>query len=176
MSRGLRYTVICVLSALGLIVGGCFGFRNFLSEPPPPKLTQLEEIELPDVEKKIRRGDEWLGKIVVVNHWATWCAPCREEIPMLIEYQESMQTQGIQVVGIAHDLLDAARIFGDEIGINYPSLVAIVDGSKLLATHGNSQSGALPFTIVFDRGGHPAGTKLGLISHEELQQLVDPLL
>jgi hypothetical protein len=95
---------------------------------------------------------------------------------MLVEFQSAMQDQGVQVVGVAHDLLDAARIFGDETGMNYPSLVAIVGGNELLAAHGNSNSGALPFTAIFDRSGKLARTKLGLLSYAELQSLVAPLL
>ena len=95
---------------------------------------------------------------------------------MLIDYQEQMADQGIQIVGVAHDLLDPVRIFGDEIGIRYPSLVAIVGGSELLAAHGNNKSGALPFTAVFDRDGKIARTKLGLLSLPELNSMVQPLL
>ena len=95
---------------------------------------------------------------------------------MLIEYRHRTMDKGVEVVGIAHDQLDSTRIFGDEIGISYPSLVAIVGGSELLAAHGNNKSGALPFTAVFDREGKIARTKLGLLSLPELQSMVQPLL
>ncbi len=95
---------------------------------------------------------------------------------MLIDYQHQMRDKGIQVVGIAHDLLEATRIFGDETGMDYPSLLAIVGAKELLASHGNRQSGALPFTAIFDREGRLARARLGKISREELQALVAPLL
>ncbi len=154
-------------------IGGYLGYQQFTKKPA--NLPHLNQIALADVHQQLRHGGEWLGFVVVVNHWATWCAPCREEIPLLIEYQSRMESQGVQVIGIAHDLLDAARRFGDEIGIDYPSLVAIVDGNKLLKAHGNT-SGALPYTVVFDRQGNLVGRKLGVISLQELNAMVNPLL
>ena len=95
---------------------------------------------------------------------------------MLIEYQQQMQSRGVQVVGIAHDGLEATRLFGEQVGMTYPSLWVVVGGAELLASHGNNWAGALPFTAVFDRSGKLAQTKLGIISIEELNALVEPLL
>jgi peroxiredoxin len=95
---------------------------------------------------------------------------------MLIEYRHQTMDKGVEVVGIAHDQLDSTRIFGDEIGIDYPSLVAIVGGTELMVSQGNPAGGALPFTAVFDRQGKLVWTKLGKISLEELHTTVDPLL
>ena len=94
---------------------------------------------------------------------------------MLVEFNQNMLSQGVQVIGVAHDLLDATRSFGDEIGLDYPSLVAIVNGNELMASQGNS-SGALPFTAVFDRSGNLVQTKLGMITYPQLRQIVNPYL
>ena len=168
--------LVGIVAALSLAVGLFVGLKQFLPDTDGPDLAKLGQLELPDVDRNLRKGTEWLGDVVVVNHWATWCAPCREEIPMLIEFQQEMSEKQVQVIGVAHDLLDAALAFGDQMGINYPSLVAIVDGNKLLKAHGNGSSGALPFTVIFDRDGNPARTKLGKISRQELNSMVKPLL
>ncbi len=164
------------MAIISLALGGYLGTKQFRVTDAPPDLSKLVQLELPDVEKNVRNGSEWLGKVVIVNHWATWCGPCREEIPMLIDYQEQMADQGVQIIGVAHDLLDSVRIFGDEVGISYPSLVAIVGGNELLVAHGNNKSGALPFTAVFDRDGKITETKLGVLSLPELKSMVQPLL
>jgi len=113
---------------------------------------------------------------VVLNHWATWCPPCREEIPLLVDAQRRLGARGVQVVGVAHDLLGNARAFGAEMGINYPSLVAITGGEELMRAQGNSRAGALPFTAFFGRDGRLAATHLGQMSAEELAAAIAPLL
>ena len=164
-------------AALGVLFGvHQLGSKNSDSENPVLAQVRLSEIRLPDVDRKIRNGEEWLGRIVIVNHWATWCPPCLEEIPMLIEYQHRMAEEAVQVVGIAHDQLESTLRFGDEIGINYPSLVAVTRGSELLKDHGNSEAGALPFTAIFNRDGKLVRTSLGKLTYVELDRLVQPLL
>ncbi len=178
MKRAMaKHKLVITLSLIALLVGGYVGWQK--SQPKQATSgaasATLAQIELPDTEKNLRNGEEWLGKVVVVNHWATWCPPCLEEIPMLINFQEQMRGTDIQIIGIAHDLLDATRIFGDEIGINYPSLLAIVGGDELMRQQGNA-SGGLPFTAFFDRDGNLANTWLGKISEKELKQMIAPLL
>ena len=171
-----KYWLIGIFSLLFMLAGGYLGVKQFSSTDNRPELAVLQQLELPDTRKNIRTGEEWLGQVVVVNHWATWCPPCLEEIPMLIDFNTAMSAKGVQVIGVAHDLLDSARAFGDQIGINYPSLVSIVDSSELLASHGNRNAGALPFTAIFDRDGQLVSNKLGKLSHTELASMVEPLL
>ena len=171
----IKNIIIGLFSLAALGAGGYLGITQF-SQKTESQASHLWQLELPDIDKKLRNGKEWDGKVVIVNHWATWCAPCREEIPMLIEFNQAMLPQGAQVIGVAHDLIDASRIFGDEIGIDYPSLVAIVGGRELLAAHGNVNSGALPYTAIFNRKGELVDAKLGKVSYRELQDMVTPYL
>ncbi len=167
--------LVGIAALLFMLAGGWFGVQQF-SPDHSAQTAVLQQLELPDVRKKLRNGEEWLGQVVVVNHWATWCPPCLEEIPMLIEFNAAMSAQGVQVVGIAHDLLDSARAFGDEVGINYPSLVSIVGSNELLASHGNDNAGALPFTAIFDRNGQLVSSRLGKLDYPELSGMVEPFL
>ena len=176
LNRGrpmVRRAVACA-ALLAALAGGYFAAHQHRSEPP--QTARLNQIQLPDIDRRLRSGDEWLGKVVVVNHWATWCPPCLGEIPILIEYQARRGEQGVQVVGIAHDLLDDTRIFSDQVGLNYPSLVVLSGGGELIHAQGGPRSGVLPFTAIFDRQGNLAASFLGTVNWQQLDAATLPLL
>lgn len=130
---------------------------------------------LPDLQGVTQPISQWRGKVVVVNFWATWCEPCREEIPEFIKLQRQFGDQGLVFVGIAVDDRERVAAFSREIGINYPVLVGDLQAMKLAGTAGNRQ-GALPFTAIIDRNGSLIGTKLGRLSHSKLEAMIRPLL
>ena len=110
-----------------------------------------------------------------MNFWASWCPPCREEIPGLIRIQQKLAANGLQVVGIAVDSVDKSRQAATEMAIGYPILVAEVEIIELTRRLGN-RAGGLPFTVVLDREGRLVTTHLGLLSEAQLERLVAPLL
>lgn len=132
-------------------------------------------LSLPDLENKIQRLSQWRGKVMVVNLWATWCAPCREEIPMFVKMQQKYRAQGLQFVGISIDQADKTAEFSRDFGINYPSLVGTFDTVEISRQAGNTRR-VLPFTIIFDRKGRIAATELGGLTQEKLEAVVNPLL
>lgn len=140
-----------------------------------PEVSALTRVRLPDLEGNIRTIGEWKGKILLVNFWATWCPPCRQEIPGLIRIQEKHAANGVQVVGIAVDQVDKVRPYAAEIGIRYPILIAGIEALDLARQLGN-KSGALPFTVVLDRSGKVVKTHLGLLTEADLEALIAPLL
>jgi thiol-disulfide isomerase/thioredoxin len=113
--------------------------------------------------------------VLVVNFWATWCAPCREEMPLFVRAQREMGAKGLQFVGIAVDDAAKVRAFADEIGLNYPALVGGYGAMELSKTLGNSIM-ALPFTVVVDRTGAVALTHLGPIKEAQLDAILRQLL
>jgi thiol-disulfide isomerase/thioredoxin len=119
---------------------------------------------------------ELKGKLVVLNFWATWCGPCRTEIPHLIEAQEKYGPRGIVFIGAAvEDNADSVRDFGKAYGINYTVAMAGKDqGIALLRALGNKIAG-LPFTIVLDRQGNIVAAKRGIMTPALMQQILDPL-
>lgn len=120
---------------------------------------------------------ELKGKLVVLNFWATWCGPCRMEIPHLIEAQEKYGPRGIVFMGAAvEDNADSVRDFGKAYGITYTVVMAGKDqGIALLRALGNKIAG-LPFTIVLDRQGNVVAAKRGIMTPALMQQILDPLL
>ena len=130
------------------------------------------DFTLPDLEGRQRRPDEWDGKVLVVNFWATWCVPCRKEIPLLIDLER--RRPGVRVVGIAIDRAEAVRSFVEELGIDYPVLLDDPSGSTM-RLYGN-RIGALPFTVIARRDGTVAFVRLGELEREELDSVTAALL
>jgi thiol-disulfide isomerase/thioredoxin len=119
--------------------------------------------------------EDWKGKVLVVNFWATWCAPCRKEIPEFIHMQTRLGSQGLQFVGIAIDELDKVQAYAREAGINYPLLVGEIDAVEVSRAFGN-EMGALPFTVIIDRKGQVVRTELGGTNEQRLAPIVEELL
>lgn len=115
------------------------------------------------------------GKVVLVNFWATWCAPCREEMPMLMALREQHHAQGLEVVGIAMDDVQRARDFVAELGIDYPNLVGSTDVMATMQLYGNA-SGTLPYSVLVDRAGLVRWVKLGILERPELEAEITGLL
>ena len=87
----------------------------------------LFALSLPDLENKPQSFNQWRGKVLLVNFWATWCAPCREEIPIFVKLQEKYRTQGLQIIGISIDQVGKTSEFTRNFRINYPSLIGTFD-------------------------------------------------
>lgn len=130
---------------------------------------------LADLKGQSQALSQWRGKVLIVNFWATWCAPCREEIPVFIKLQEKYRTQGLQFVGIAIDRRDPVEAFAREFGMNYPVLLGGIEAVEISRQAGNRVE-ALPFTLIIDRTGKIIGTELGNIKETKLEGMIKPLL
>ena len=134
----------------------------------------LMAAQLTDLSGEPRTLGAWRGKVVVVNFWATWCAPCRDEIPIFIKLQERHGARGLQFIGIAIDQREKVHGFAREFGINYPILLGGMEVMELSRRAGN-RLGALPFTVMIDRSGRLVGAHLGIIKEAKLEALLQPL-
>lgn len=130
---------------------------------------------LPDIEGNIQSFSQWRGNVLLVNFWATWCAPCREEIPEFIETQGKYREQGLVLVGIAIDQKERVEMFNKEFGINYPIVVGDMDAFSLAEAMGNPQ-GALPYTVMINRDGEIVESHLGRIHIDKVEKILKPLL
>ncbi len=130
---------------------------------------------LADVDGAERTLSEWQGKVVAINFWATWCPPCRDEIPAFIELQQSYASQGLQFIGIALQSADEIRDFINEYQVNYPSLVGDKDAIEVAKKLGND-IGALPYTVIIDRQGIIRFTHRGPLSKADAEDVISGLL
>jgi len=134
----------------------------------------LRSVSLVDLAGNPRQLNEWQGQALVCNFWATWCAPCREEIPMLISEREKYRGSGLEIVGIAID--NAAKVgeFAASLKITYPILLAEANGLDLMRRLGNS-SGGLPYTVIADRQGVLVHRALGAMRQVDLDRVLGSL-
>ena len=173
--RWLRVGCAAAVALVALAVGVQVARHGLGWEDQRKAATALLAIELPDASGKVQRMDQWRGRVLVVNFWATWCVPCREEMPQFIRAQAADGAKGLQFVGIAVDSADKVRKFSEDIGLNYPTLVGGLGAMELSRDLGNRLM-ALPFTIVLDRSGRVVHTQLGMLKPDKLHAIVDPLL
>lgn len=137
--------------------------------------TKLKDFNLSDIDGQQRQISEWQGKTLVLNFWATWCAPCREEIPAFVELQDQYRSDGLQFVGIALQEAEEVRGFLQEFNVNYPSLVGSADVIKIAKQLGND-IGALPYTVVIDRSGIISFTHRGPLLKSDAEKVIQSLL
>ncbi len=133
------------------------------------------DFSLPDLEGKNRSLKEWRGQVILLNFWATWCPPCREEIPLFIALQKKYAARGLQVVGVAVDNKPAVLAFRQSEGINYTILMGGDDAMDLAARYGDRMD-SLPYSVIIGRDGSIVARKLGAFEGDELKRLVEPLL
>lgn len=171
MNRSLaKWGIIAGAALAALVAGWYFGVSETRQSP-----TALMDLVLPDVDGREQRLDQWKGKVLVVNFWATWCEPCREEMPEFVKTQTALGSKGLQFVGIAIDQPAKIRQFGEELKINYPSLVGGYGALELSETLGNKIK-ALPFTLIIGRDGQIAYTQMGPLKPGKLDAILGKLL
>jgi thiol-disulfide isomerase/thioredoxin len=168
-----------VFSGMNRSCGLCTMATDFigLTEPPPsfgesPK-TPAPEWSAVDLDGNPVASSAFDGKVVLVGFWATWCPPCRREIPEFIDLQEKHGNDGLVVVGLSVDQKgpEAVKAFAEEMGINYPVLMA---DAALAQAFGGVRS--IPTTFLIDRSGQIVARNVGYWSRDQLERELLPLL
>jgi thiol-disulfide isomerase/thioredoxin len=164
-----------ILGAVGIAAAAAGTVAGVLALQARSGAADLLAAQFHDLDGRPRRIIEWRGRVLVCNFWATWCAPCREEVPILVAAKQQSSPVRIEFVGIGIDSADKIREFAATYSINYPLLVADATAIDLLRGLGN-RSGGLPFTALFDRNGRLAYRRLGALTATELRQVLAGLL
>jgi thiol-disulfide isomerase/thioredoxin len=176
VSRLREWALIAVVAAIA--GAGGYAFHYWRISPEAPHAAgggHLMAAHFPDLAGERQGIEQWRGKVLVVNFWATWCTPCREEIPVFVSMQKQYGPQGLQFVGIAIDQADKVQAFASEFGMNFPVLLGGLDAVELARTLGN-KAGVLPYTVVIGRDGRVVSTKVGAVKEPQLTGLIAPLL
>lgn len=143
---------------------------------PTASLGQTQKapaFELRDLRGRRHKLSDYRGKVVLLNFWATWCPPCRAEVPDLVEWQRQHGRQGLQVIGVTYPpthLADVRR-FVRRFKVNYPVLLGTAATKTTFA-----DAETLPLTVVIDRAGNIRARIEGIVMPEEFEESVRPLL
>ena len=139
------------------------------AEAPPPAPREIPEgvpeLTLMDTSGARRQLSEWRGRPALINFWATWCEPCRREIPLLLKLRSQRAREGLEVIGIAVDSRDAVVKYAREMHIDYPVLIGEQDGLDAVQAFGMEP--VLPFTVFTDSRARIVTLKVGELHPEE---------
>ncbi len=142
------------------------------TEPQPAVLAErVPEFQLADRDGAMRSLADWQGKSLVVNFWATWCAPCRREIPLLGELQQQYGPAGFQVIGIAADYRDKVIAYAEKSGIKYPLLIGEQEALDAAAAFGVEIVG-FPFTVFSDSQGRVIACHVGELTRPQAEVIL----
>lgn len=148
------------------------------SAPPPSAASTLSPaqalmLSMDDLQGKSHTLNDWRGKVLLVNFWATWCPPCREEVPLLVKLQAKYAAQGLQIVGIATDEQNEqdVRDFVKKMVVNYPVLMGGSHSADIVNALGGNFIG-LPVSVLLGRDGKVFRINAGAMEPQEAEDLV----
>ena len=133
------------------------------------------DFSLKDANGQVHSLADYKGKPLILHFWATWCPPCRKEMPAFIELQEKYKDKKFTIIGIALDDKQSVIEFTDPMGMNYPILLGDQEGMPLTTAYGN-RLGVLPFTVIVDRHGNIVHRKRSELTFEQAEAMIKPLL
>jgi thiol-disulfide isomerase/thioredoxin len=134
----------------------------------------LPTVELADRDGKKQKLSDWAGQPVVVNFWATWCGPCRREIPLLNKVHAERAKQKVEIIGIAVDFRDDVLAYASKTPISYPLLIGEEDGLAAVQAFGMQPN--FPFTVFADSKQRLVALKVGELHQEDIDLILDRVL
>jgi cytochrome c biogenesis protein CcmG/thiol:disulfide interchange protein DsbE len=169
-------TVSATVLLIGALIIGCStSTRAVRAESVKPDKDRKEapDFALKDADGKVVKLSDYRGKVVVLDFWATWCGPCKIEIPWFMEMQRKNKDKGFEVLGVAMDDegWEAVKPFATKMGMNYR---LVIGNDQTAQMYGGVD--ALPTTFLIDRGGKIAAVHVGLTSRKDIEDGVQQLL
>lgn len=162
--QALALALVCLVSA----ATGFGAYHWWQARAPAPVAELRPDLQFRDLDGQLQKLSQWDGKLVLLNFWATWCAPCLKEIPLLVEAQRQYGPRGLQIVGLAMDQVEPVRRFQERLAINYPLLVGDADVVMAMDAFGD-QFGAFPFSVLIAPDGRILDRVSGDLSREEIE-------
>lgn len=173
-TQRLRLGLVATLWVAALVIIGGAVYSPYFAERGPLR----PDFTMPDLDGQPHRIGDYAGQVVMINFWASWCAPCRREMPLLIAAQERFGDQGLQIMGVAVDHPRAARAFARNHDTNYPILIGTEQAAKIQDqyTGENDPPGVLPYTVILNRNGRIVQRIAGQLHSNQIARIIRPLL
>ena len=171
MKRNAFVFAVLAIAILGMLTFGKWVDRQRQKRPSTSLVGDVRGVQAPDFElvaldgQRVKLSD-FRGKAVVLNFWATWCAPCKIEMPWFVDLQKQYGNDGLTILGVAMDDAEPQKIaqFASEMGVNYPVLLGT---NKISEAYGDVEF--LPTTFYINRQGKIVGKVAGLIGRAEIE-------
>ena len=176
MKRNYTWLAVSLIAAIAVFAG----YKTYLFQQNQVAVQfvgeQIPEFSLKNLSGELVSSTLWAGKVRLINFWASWCPPCRREIPGFAEVHDFYQDQGFEVIGIAVDRQADVEEFLEQMsGIQYTQLIGDDDAIELGRALGNP-SGGLPYSVLVDRQGMIRFVKRGELEKILLIEKLEPLL
>ncbi len=162
-----------ILAVLVLLASACSSFKSVKAAKSEKERQPAPNFSLQDSQGRTVRLADYKGKVILLDFWATWCGPCKIEIPWFIEFQRQYKDRGFSVIGVSMDEggWEVVRPFVDEMRMNYPVLIGNDD-----TTSAYGGVDVLPTTFIIDKQGRIVATHMGLTSRSEFEDTIKSLL
>ena len=187
MSRTLLIfgvALVCLMAGALFMAGRIAAVNSETTSTVQPRVETMTAPELEanshpsfslmGLEGEMRDFDEFAGRHRLLNFWATWCAPCRREIPLLKDFQTEQGDDGILVIGIAVDVMEDVQQYAEEAQFNYPILVGEMD-AMAVAEQSGLQFHAMPFTMIVSADGEYLNAHFGELHRPDLDKISNVL-
>ena len=167
----LAFALLCTVSA----AAGLGAWYWLQLQRAADAQAQRPDLEFRDLDGRAQKLSQWDGKLVLLNFWATWCAPCLKEIPHLVEMQREYGPRGLQVVGLAIDQRELVTRFAERLRINYPIMLGEAELFGVMDQLGD-ELGALPFSVLIAPDGRIVERRWGALTREEMVEMISQRL
>lgn len=192
LARALKHPTVLLIGAALLgtaVLGGGLWYKLHKTDPAVADAAPLTttpdnplfnqprpDFTLADLEGRSRTVKEWDGKVVAVNFWATWCPPCKREIPSFNALQRELGPAGLQFVGVAVDDPGAVANYVKDTVVGYPVLIGDENKTIAVAEQYGNATGVLPYTVIIDRKGRIAYVQYGELPEDLAREVIKALL